>query len=218
MYRDETEATRARLSTLEAELASARQLRRDLEAQAAGARQARREAMRAKTRPGRSLRKVAVVLALLLVGTLVFGVHQLVTSLRTLGARRAEAAMESARVAAGRQRVHALRRELERERARCKPAPLPSSTLTRQQIQDAMRTARPKIQACYDRHQVAGTAFAAIEVVPSGAVASAQIRGMFTGTPTAACIEEAVRGIRFPSFRGQRFSFTYPFTLRKASE
>jgi hypothetical protein len=78
-----------------------------------------------------------------------------------------------------------------------------------------MQRVRPAVQACHDRYRVAGTASVRLSLGGDGSVRSASVRGALAGTPTAACVEQAVRGARFPRFRDAPLTIPeYPFLLR----
>jgi hypothetical protein len=67
------------------------------------------------------------------------------------------------------------------------------------------------VQLCYDRYQVPGVAMVNIVIAKSGRVPMAKVTGTFAGTPSGACVERAVKSVRFP--RSDGFSTPYPFQL-----
>jgi hypothetical protein len=122
MYRDEVEAVRARLATLEAELAGARHTRRELEARAAAGRQRRRAVERSGDRPAARLRWLALGLGVALIATLTLGLQQVVAQNAAVRAAEAGSALARAQLREQEARVAVLERELEAERRRCTAA------------------------------------------------------------------------------------------------
>jgi hypothetical protein len=47
----------------------------------------------------------------------------------------------------------------------------------------------------------------------SGRVTNAVVSGQFAGTPVGSCVARAARGARFPRFRNDTFSVSFPFRL-----
>jgi predicted Zn finger-like uncharacterized protein len=89
------------------------------------------------------------------------------------------------------------------------------TTLTKAELVAAMRKVQPAVQACHDRYRVAGLASVRLRIGGDGSVRSATVRGALAGTPTAACVEQAVRAARFPRFRDAHLTIPeYPFLLR----
>jgi len=74
-----------------------------------------------------------------------------------------------------------------------------------------LNAVRPKVQVCYDRYRVPGLAMVNVVIAKSGRVSRAQVRGKFAGTPSGACVEQAVKTAVFPPSDG--FSTPYPFQL-----
>ena len=70
-------------------------------------------------------------------------------------------------------------------------------TLCRSQIQAGMRGIKGKVQGCYDRYKVPGLANVQVKIGRNGRVNSARVKGMFSGTPTGACVQSAARSARF---------------------
>jgi hypothetical protein len=87
-------------------------------------------------------------------------------------------------------------------------------TLSRAEIQGGMRKIKDRVQGCYDKFRVPGTAFVQVTISPSGTISAAKVKGMFAGTPTGACLQAAARAATFPRFRGQPITIDYPFILR----
>jgi len=97
------------------------------------------------------------------------------------------------------------------------PGDLPENP-TRNDILVAMARVKPRVRDCFDHHQTPGTVVVKLVVTSSGRVASATASGELAGTPTAECVEGAVRGAVFRSFRRERVTITYPFVLKKDEE
>ena len=87
-------------------------------------------------------------------------------------------------------------------------------TLGRSEIQRGMRGIKGKVQGCYDRYKVPGMANVQVRISGNGRVSTARVLGMFSGTPTGACVQTAARSARFPKFKGSPISIRYPFILR----
>jgi hypothetical protein len=75
-----------------------------------------------------------------------------------------------------------------------------------------LNAVRPRVHACYEKHGVPGTAMVNVVIGKSGRVTSATVTGMFAGTPTGACVEQAVKTAHVPPSDG--ISVPYPFQLR----
>ena len=71
---------------------------------------------------------------------------------------------------------------------------------------------KPKVEVCYERYGVPGTAMVNVLIAKSGRVSSAVVTGKLAGTPSGACVERAVMTARFP--RSDGLSTFYPFQLR----
>lgn len=89
-------------------------------------------------------------------------------------------------------------------------AALPA-TPGRQDVLQAMKRVEPAVRAC--RQERSGVAQVRITVASSGRVRNAIVQGLFAGTPEGSCIARAVRRARFPAFREDSFTITYPFRL-----
>ena len=97
------------------------------------------------------------------------------------------------------------------------PPPLPEKAdgvgfLSKSAVVAGMNAVKPKVAACYGRYQVPGMAIVNVEIAPWGRVNRATVNGMFAGTATGACVEQAVKTARFPVSKG--FTTPYPFQLR----
>ena len=68
-----------------------------------------------------------------------------------------------------------------------------------------------KAKACFAGTQ--GTATVQLTVAASGRVQKATVTGLFAGTPTGACVEQAVRVATFPPFDGEPQSFAYDYLI-----
>jgi hypothetical protein len=84
--------------------------------------------------------------------------------------------------------------------------------LTRTDILAAMKPLRPRIKECYKQFGQRGLALVHVSVGDKGQVASTKVEGIFAGSPTGACVEAAVKSVRFPESAGM--SFRYPFPVR----
>ena len=77
-----------------------------------------------------------------------------------------------------------------------------------------MRALKDRVQACYDRFRVPGTAFVRVTIEPRGRVSQVAVKGIFAGTPTGECLASVVRLAVFPRFTGTAITVDYPFILR----
>jgi hypothetical protein len=84
--------------------------------------------------------------------------------------------------------------------------------LRRSAVVAGMNAVKPKVAACYARYQVQGMALVNVEIAPWGRIDRARATGKFAGTPTGACVEQAVKTARFPVSRG--LTTAYPFQLK----
>ncbi|MCA9669660.1 MAG: AgmX/PglI C-terminal domain-containing protein, partial [Myxococcales bacterium] len=89
-----------------------------------------------------------------------------------------------------------------------------SRALSRAQIQRAMRAIMPAVRRCYDKYKLQGVALIQMQVLQSGRVTYARVKGKFLGTSMGTCIAEAARTARFPRFDGKPLKFIYPVILR----
>jgi len=84
--------------------------------------------------------------------------------------------------------------------------------LTPGEIQTAMKPIQRKLSDCGRQFQASGSADMKVTVAADGQVSSVQVGGVFANTPTAECIQRAVKTAVFPASRGLRFD--YPIALR----
>ena len=96
------------------------------------------------------------------------------------------------------------------------PAPAADSSLPERPDSSAVRAAisavQPAVSACAQgQHGLATTSITVSG--PSGRVSNANVTGQFAGTPQGTCVARAVRGARFPRFRQEQFTISYPFRL-----
>jgi hypothetical protein len=106
---------------------------------------------------------------------------------------------------------------LDEVREEHEPRPKPQETpavhsLTRSEIQSAMKAVQPKVSDCGRQFQASGAAELKVTVAEDGAVKLVNVIGVFAGTPTAECLARAVKSAVFPASAGLRF--TYPLSLR----
>jgi hypothetical protein len=85
-------------------------------------------------------------------------------------------------------------------------------SLTRSEIQTAMKAIQAKVRDCAHQFQSSGNAELKVTVSEDGSVKAVNVMGVFAGTPTASCLERAVKGAVFPASTGLRFD--YPLALR----
>jgi len=88
--------------------------------------------------------------------------------------------------------------------------PLPDKP-TRAQVLQSLQSVEPRVRGC--RETRGGIAQVRITVASSGRVRNAVVQGVFAGTPEGSCVARAVRRARFPKFKDESFSVTYPFRL-----
>jgi hypothetical protein len=100
-------------------------------------------------------------------------------------------------------------RETTRHREDAPPA---AHSLTRSEIQAAMKAIQPKVGDCARQFQASGAAELKVTVAEDGTVKVVNIHGVFSGTPTGECVERAVKAAVFPPSSGLRFD--YPLSLR----
>ena len=86
--------------------------------------------------------------------------------------------------------------------------------LAMNQIRGGMQKVRGNVQACYDKYQIEGTATVKLSIKGDGTVQEVMIKGKFLGTDTGTCVANAVKGARFPKFKGKDMTITYPFLLQ----
>ncbi len=76
-----------------------------------------------------------------------------------------------------------------------------------------MEPVLPAGRRCYRQYEVPGLAMVKLTVAPSGKVAAATVTGRFAGTPSGACIEEAMKQATFAA-SDEGLTFDYPIPLR----
>jgi len=79
--------------------------------------------------------------------------------------------------------------------------------LSRVEIQTAMNGLKDQMHQCYQQFQQQGPADVKVTVSESGKVTAVALSGQFSGTPTGACVEKAVKGVSFPASSGLRFDY-----------
>jgi hypothetical protein len=88
---------------------------------------------------------------------------------------------------------------------------LARKSLSADDIKRGMTAVAAQAEACFTG--TAGLASVRLTVLPSGKVAKVAITGPFAGTPTAACVERAVKSAAFPPWDGGPQSFGYSYLL-----
>ena len=88
----------------------------------------------------------------------------------------------------------------------------PAGPLSKTAVVSGMNSIKPKINECYAQFKVAGMAMVNVVIAKSGKVTGATVSGKFTGTPTGACVEKAVKSASFPPSEG--LTTPYPFQLK----
>ena len=92
-----------------------------------------------------------------------------------------------------------------------KPA-VSAGPLSKGAVVAGMNSVKPKVAACYNEFKVQGMAMVNVVIGKSGKVTSATVSGKFSGTPTGACVEKAVKSASFPPSDG--LQTPYPFQLK----
>jgi hypothetical protein len=87
--------------------------------------------------------------------------------------------------------------------------------LSKALIADAMAKIRPRVFACYKKHQSPGTLELTYLVAGNGTVQSVAVGAAYAGTPTGQCVLDVAKDARFPAFKLDQQKFTYPFFLRQ---
>ena len=88
----------------------------------------------------------------------------------------------------------------------------PNKPLSKVALVKGMSSVKGKIADCYARNQVPGLAMVNVVIAPDGKVSTATVVGRFAGSPTATCVEAAVKTATFPPSTG--LTTPYPFSLR----
>ena len=92
--------------------------------------------------------------------------------------------------------------------------PLTDDHLWKQDIIDGMGPISARAACCYRAYRARGLFKVLVEIAPDGNVTAAREDDSHAGTPTARCIEGAVKEAKFPAFSGPPMVITYPFMLR----
>ena len=90
--------------------------------------------------------------------------------------------------------------------------PVPRNPISKMAVVRGMNAVKPEIARCYEEFRVPGLAMVNVVIAKSGRVSSASVIGGFAGTPTGACVAQAVRAAVFPPSDG--LVTPYPFQLR----
>lgn len=93
--------------------------------------------------------------------------------------------------------------------------PLLPERLSRQQILMVVKQGAGRVNSCKAQDPNAtGTVTVAMVIEPRGNVSSATVAsGPFKGSPAGACVEEKVKSLKFPQFRGEPMRINMPFAL-----
>ncbi|MCB9545043.1 MAG: zinc-ribbon domain-containing protein [Myxococcales bacterium] len=93
--------------------------------------------------------------------------------------------------------------------------PMLPEKLSRQQILLVVKQNAGGIRSCKSQDPSAsGTVMVSMVIDRSGSVSSANVpSGPFKGTPVGGCVEQKVKGFRFPQFRGEPMRINMPFGL-----
>jgi hypothetical protein len=83
--------------------------------------------------------------------------------------------------------------------------------LSRQDVISGMSAIKPAVAACFADGAPRGVYSVQFVIFPGGGVKQARAVGPMKDTPAARCVEAAVRGAKFPRFRGPPMSIIYPF-------
>ena len=92
------------------------------------------------------------------------------------------------------------------------PPPTPRNPIRKMAVVRGMNAVKPEVAHCYQEFQMPGLAMVNVVIARNGRVSSANVIGKFAGTPTGACVEQAVMAAEFPPSEG--LSTPYPFQLR----
>lgn len=93
-------------------------------------------------------------------------------------------------------------------------APKLPSLLSKRQIVGAMVKIVPQVRKCHDRFHVPGVADVKFKILHDGRIGELRVEGIFSGTPTGACVIAAVGRAKFPEFLSPSMKIHYPFVLR----
>lgn len=86
--------------------------------------------------------------------------------------------------------------------------------LTPTMLQAALAPAKAAAVACHERFGVDGKATMKLVIGGDGAIVALEQQGDFVDTPTGACLEAAVRDVRFPRSNKRETKVSYPLVLR----
>ncbi|MEZ4467064.1 MAG: AgmX/PglI C-terminal domain-containing protein [bacterium] len=98
--------------------------------------------------------------------------------------------------------------------------PMLPEKLSRQQILMVVKQNAGGIRACKSEDPSAsGTVMVSMVIDSSGSVSSASVpSGPFKGTSVGGCVEQKVKGFRFPQFRGEPMRINMPLRPQQAAE
>ncbi|MDQ3368260.1 MAG: hypothetical protein M3680_22780 [Myxococcota bacterium] len=88
------------------------------------------------------------------------------------------------------------------------------AALTGSMIKAAMQPVLDAANACHARYGIAGRAKLVMTISGDGAVGAYEQQGDFANTPTGACIDAAVKRLRFPPSQKPTTKLGYPIVLR----
>ena len=89
---------------------------------------------------------------------------------------------------------------------------------TRNDILAGLSRVQGKIQDCYDELQTPGLLLVKMVVLSSGKVQSVVAEGALAGTPSAECVEQAVKGAWFRPFKRDKLTLTSQLVLKKLDD
>lgn len=90
---------------------------------------------------------------------------------------------------------------------------LPES-LTGAMIREAMQPVLDAANACFQRYKVTGKGKLVMQVAGDGSVLEFEQQGEFVGTPTATCIDTAMKKIKFPPTQKPKTKVGFPILLQ----
>jgi hypothetical protein len=219
MYKDDQDALYARVQALEADLEAEKVARLAAELAAKAARAREDEARIALSRSRSTGRPsgrlifvsigfsvtIAMLLVLLFVSRERMALEQSERDARHLELERTCATLSK--------KLEETRRSAARnEEPPADPGRHPG--ITKEALRRSMKRIRGPVTACFARYRVPGLVEVKLTLERDGRIGAASIQGTFEGSPTAACVLEAVKKVRFPSFDGDHFTFVYPYLLR----
>jgi hypothetical protein len=86
--------------------------------------------------------------------------------------------------------------------------------LTGQMIKTAMQPVMDAANACFGRYKVSGRAKLVLTIGGDGSVLEYEQQGDFVGTPTASCIDTAMKKITFPKTQKPKSKVGFPIVLQ----